>query len=168
MHGPGIPSVRRCRSRIAGGPALTLLLALLPCAASADDWQDCNAFAVLERVLAGCSTVIAQGTRPPQDMAKAYVNRSIAYTRRGLLDQSLDDAESAIKVDPNSVDAIVNRGVVLRQKGRTDDALADANRALAIDATNANALGTARQCAGNPAGVGSGHQRFRSIDRGAP
>ena len=100
MHGPGVPRSPRCRLRIAGRPVLTLALILLPCAASADDWQDCNAFPVLERVLAGCSAVIAQGTRPPQDVAKAYVNRSIAYTRRGLLDQSLEDAESALKVDP--------------------------------------------------------------------
>jgi tetratricopeptide (TPR) repeat protein len=128
--------------------AATLAACLaLQSTASADDWADCNTPPNLDRVLAGCTAVIDQGTRSPQDMVRAYVIRAAVYGRRGLYDWSLADAESALKIDPNSVLALVNRAVALRQKGRTDDALADVNRALAIDPRNITALtfrGTAR------------------------
>src|SRR5436853_5719576 len=73
--------------------------------ARADDWEDCTSN-VADRVLAGCSAVIGQGARAPEDLVKAYVNRAGVYARHGNGDQSLRDAESALALNPRAVLAL--------------------------------------------------------------
>jgi tetratricopeptide (TPR) repeat protein len=107
--------------------------------ARADDWDDCTSN-VADRILAGCSGVISQGTRAPADLVKAYVNRAGVYARHGNGDQSLRDAESALALDPQAVGALLQRGLLHRQKGRLDAALADFERAIEIDPNNGYAF----------------------------
>src|SRR5262245_33319666 len=98
-----------------------LAACLLPGLARADDLEDCNAFAVVERVLSCCTLVVRQGTRSRQDIGKAYVNRSSANARQGMLDEALADADSAVQLDPESTAALLNRAFVQRQKWRANE-----------------------------------------------
>jgi tetratricopeptide (TPR) repeat protein len=114
-------------------------LALSAAAAQADDWDDCNS-TVVEKILAGCNAVIAQGIRGKPDIVKAYISRAGVYARRGNVDQAFADAESALKLDPQAVGALLHRGAAHRQKGRTEAAFADYDRVIEIDPKNANAF----------------------------
>jgi len=63
----------------------------------------------------------------------AYVSRSNAYLHLGLYKEAFADADTAMKLKPDSEFAFCNRGEALYQLGKPDDALKDLNEALRID-----------------------------------
>jgi hypothetical protein len=58
--------------------ALLMLLSAFTVAARAEEWQDCTSN-IQDRVLAGCSAVIKQATRPDPDLSRARVIRGEWY-----------------------------------------------------------------------------------------
>jgi tetratricopeptide (TPR) repeat protein len=97
------------------------LLGTFSTAVMADDWQDCTS-RVADRVLAGCTAVIGQGTRPVLELSRARVIRGEWYNSRSRADEALADFEEAERLDPQSYLAFVGRGAALMQKGRLDEA----------------------------------------------
>ncbi len=59
-----------------------------------------------------------------------YVNRSSAYSRKGMGVEALADAERAIAVDPGMIDGWVFRGYAHQLLGHQKDAIADYQKAL--------------------------------------
>jgi hypothetical protein len=70
------------------------LLLLSAFTARAEEWQDCTSN-IQDRVLAGCSAVIKQATRPDPDLSRARVIRGEWYNFRGRADEALADFEEA-------------------------------------------------------------------------
>src|ERR1700685_4121501 len=68
-------------------------------AANADDWQNCISN-LPDRVLAGCSAVIEQGTRGSHELSRARVIRGEWYRIRKQNDEALADFDGALKLDP--------------------------------------------------------------------
>jgi tetratricopeptide (TPR) repeat protein len=144
------PSIFACRSVVCGQPrlrspglsrlrsiaAMSMLLSAFGVAARAEEWQDCTSN-IQDRVLAGCSAVIKQGTRPDVDLSRARVIRGEWYNFRGRADEALADFEAAERLDPQSYLAFLGRGAALTQEGRLDEAQAIFESAIKRDPQNA-------------------------------
>jgi protein O-mannosyl-transferase len=64
----------------------------------------------------------------------AYNNRALTYKEQGQYDLALADLESALRINPNDVDALCNRGNWYFLRGDHDKALVDLERALSVRA----------------------------------
>ena len=71
--------------------------------------------------------------KEPQRAYLAYVNRGLAFEKRGQPDRALADYDTAIAVKPDNYAPYVNRGVLRGQAGMFDKAMADFNEAIALN-----------------------------------
>ena len=71
--------------------------------------------------------------KEPQRAYLAYVNRGLAFEKRGQLDRALADYDTAIAVKPDNYAPYVNRGVLRGEAGMFDKAMADFNEAIALN-----------------------------------
>jgi tetratricopeptide (TPR) repeat protein len=116
--------------------ALVLALAAAPALAQTADESRCVSDDP-DTQIAGCGAVIQSAQETPADQAVAYDNRSLAYRRKGLLDQAIADAGQAIALDPANVAARVDRGIAEYAKHAYDPAIADFTKAIALKPDNA-------------------------------
>ena len=77
--------------------------------ARADDWDDCMA-RDLNKIAVGCSAIITQNSRSPEDMTRAYIARAGSYYRQQMIEQALADLDQALALSPQSVNALIGRG----------------------------------------------------------
>ena len=77
--------------------------------------------------------LINDAARPPEDRLKAYAGRGRLYLNTSKFDLALTDAEAALKLDPNSVQALLQRGIANQRTNKLDLAQADFDRALQIE-----------------------------------
>lgn len=75
------------------------------------------------------------------DMLRAgpYINRGLAYEKKGDLDSALEDLNQAIKIQPNNVYAYNDRAVVHEKRNEIAEALADYTKAIKISSNFAPA-----------------------------
>ncbi|MCP3676232.1 MAG: tetratricopeptide repeat protein, partial [Deltaproteobacteria bacterium] len=71
--------------------------------------------------------------------AKAYDNRGLSYSKKGLYDRAIADSNKAIEIDPNLANAYNNRGYAYYKKGHYDHAISDSSKAIEIDPNLAEA-----------------------------
>ncbi len=71
-------------------------------------------------------------TASPQS-GLAYLNRGLAYERKGNRARALADLDRAVRQAPNSARAYYNRSLLLRRQGQKDRADADAAQAVELD-----------------------------------
>jgi tetratricopeptide (TPR) repeat protein len=73
-----------------------------------------------------------------QDAAD-YVDRGLAWQKKGEYDKAIADYDQALAINPEDARACCCRGAAWRAKGEYDKAIADFNRALAINPQFASA-----------------------------
>lgn len=64
---------------------------------------------------------------------RAYINRSLLYSRMGEEDRALADADTAVRLGHGTAQAYYVRSILLRGRGKTAQARADEERALQLD-----------------------------------
>ncbi|MGD0851598.1 MAG: hypothetical protein ABR948_28880 [Bradyrhizobium sp.] len=144
---------RKLRHRLLGAAILAALASCLsPRGAQAGDLEDCNS-SVAEKIEAGCTAIINNPARTPEDALKAFANRGRLYNQRSKFDAALADAEAALQLNAQSVLALLVRGYAYQRKNNFDAALADFDQA-------GNPLDEAIPRVGNGTHSGS-----RTIDR---
>ena len=83
----------------------------------------------------------AQFELPPQEngdkLAVFYCNRAATLMHLVRYDESIQDCDVAILLDPKYTKAFVRRSAAFEKTERTDDALKDAKRALELEPSNA-------------------------------
>ena len=118
---------------------VAMLVALASClslrGAQAGDLEDCNG-SVAEKIEAGCTAILDNPARTPEDGLKALTNRSRLYANRSKFDAALADAEAALQLNAQSVPALLIRGYVYQRKNNFESALADFDQAAGIDPKN--------------------------------
>ena len=116
-----------------------ILVALASClsvrGAQAGDLEDCNS-SVAEKIEAGCTAILNNPARTPEDGLKALTNRARLYANRSKFDAALADAEAALQLNAQSVPALLIRGYVHQRKNNLDAAQADFDQAAGIDPKN--------------------------------
>lgn len=60
-----------------------------------------------------------------KDVAVFYANRSMAYLKKELYGSALEDAETALRIDPNYIKAYYRRGTANMALGKFKLALRD-------------------------------------------
>ena len=102
--------------------------------ALADSASLCSSGTLDERI-AACSKVIRGNAKATW----AYINRGVAYEKKGDYDKAIADETKAIEINPRYVIAYANRGIAYGNKGDYDKAIADETKAIEIDPRYANA-----------------------------
>ena len=81
-------------------------------------------------------TKIIELEQEPHAMASAYVNRGIAYGKKGKYDKAIADFTKALELELNYVPAYLNRGIAYIEKDDHDKAIADFTKALELEPNN--------------------------------
>jgi tetratricopeptide (TPR) repeat protein len=71
--------------------------------------------------------------KEPGRVPLAYNNRGVALKEKGLLDQAIDDYNTAIALNQGYAHAYNNRGLALKEKGLLDLAIGDYTKAITLD-----------------------------------
>jgi Tfp pilus assembly protein PilF len=79
----------------------------------------------IDQAIAGCTAVINSGKSKNQQLAEAFYERGVAYTRKSDLDHGLQDIERAIKFNPRSAKSFCARGSIYTRKGDSVKAIQD-------------------------------------------
>ncbi len=103
------------------------------------------------------SETIGTGKLSAADMAVAYCNRSTALSDLGRSDEALRDANEAIRIAPNSVDAIGCRADAYFRAGQFEKSIADYSKAISLGAKSwaYRLRGVAHVYAGRPEDAGA-------------
>jgi hypothetical protein len=70
--------------------------------------------------------------REPTSVPGAYVDRGAAFHRRGLLNEAMEDLNTALFLDPFSVDAYYERGTIFVEIGQFARAVFDLDKAIGL------------------------------------
>jgi tetratricopeptide (TPR) repeat protein len=101
--------------------------------AYADDLAICNSQNLPpEQAIAACDRLINAGKSKGSELASRYLNRGLAWNRKGDFDRELSDYNRAIALDPKFGIAYLNRGTVWHRKGQYDQAVADYSTAISL------------------------------------
>ncbi|HLH91567.1 MAG TPA: tetratricopeptide repeat protein [Xanthobacteraceae bacterium] len=112
---------------------------------SQQTWNDC-AGQDADRVVAACTSIIADLHASAQDRADAHLYRAAAALAAGDLDSAIADYTHAIELTPQNVVAYASRAVADIRKGDRAAAIADFHRADGIDhAKLAEMVGTSAE-----------------------
>ncbi len=119
--------------RMAGLTAAIVLSAIAPRSAHADDMTTCNTQNFTpDQELAACERLIASGKYRGEDLANRYVDRGVAFHRKGDADHALADDSQAIALAPKLGVAYLNRGNLWLEKKQYDSAQADYDKAISF------------------------------------
>ena len=125
--------------------AAAAMWTLLANAASADSITDCRApvsdRASAERVIAGCSRLIAEQHEAPQALLEAYFKRGLIYFQTGRFDLAVTDMDEVIRRQPDLGQAYQVRGMAQGGLRKFDLAIADFTSAIARDPKDAKNYG---------------------------
>ncbi len=129
--------------------AYLFLAILLPMSASAGDWSACRTGTPDHRI-AACTRIIGKGVSDPVELASAYRNRALAYTRAKDKAKAVEDLNQAIRLDP--AHAAYYRGLIDLANEDQDRAIAEFGEAIKSDPGNAaifNSRGAAYNAKGD-------------------
>lgn len=90
----------------------------------------------LDKAIAAFTQALAKNP----ELGEAYINRGLAYGKKGQYDQAIADFNKFIELDSRDSEAYYNRGVAYAKKGHYNQALADFNRALKLNPQDAQAV----------------------------
>lgn len=121
-----------------------LLLTLPARAQQSQNWEWCNdhsgsAFSLDQRISA-CSAIIESNSAAPEELARAYGNRGVAYANKEDNDRAAHDYEESIRLDPSSSSGHRIRGNAYRLKKDYDQAIAEFNEAISLAPNDARHL----------------------------
>ncbi len=68
----------------------------------------------------------------PRD-ARAYINRGVAYDKKGKFDKAMKDYKTSIELNPDFAEAYNNRGITYCNKGEYDRAIKDYTKAIELN-----------------------------------
>jgi tetratricopeptide (TPR) repeat protein len=94
------------------------------------------------RRIEGCSLLIDDPERSPEQKSFAYGMRALAYSLQGVFDQALADYDKAIGLNPDYSVALNNRAWVYFKLGRGREGVDDVERALKLSPGSPYALDT--------------------------
>ncbi len=114
---------------------LICLGALTATGALADDVATCRKESG-DVAIEACNRVINSGRYSNQDVADSYMNRSAEWVFKSEYDRAIQDANAALKLNPNFSQAYTNRGAAWAGKKEYDRAIADHSKAIEIDTSN--------------------------------
>jgi len=86
-----------------------------------------------------CTAVISIPLYGTKSRTRAYLDRGLAYARKGDVDSALADYGQAIILDPYRALAYRNRGNAYLRQGHPEWAIADFDRAISLDPKDARA-----------------------------
>ena len=89
----------------------------------------------LDELIPLCTKIIGL-EQEPHEKARAYVQRGIAYGKKGEYDQAIADFAKALELEPNNVSAYLNRGIAYIEKNDHDQAIADFTKDLELEPNN--------------------------------
>ncbi|MFQ6024863.1 MAG: tetratricopeptide repeat protein [Acidiferrobacterales bacterium] len=98
-------------------------------AASAEAWRRGD----VDDVIRLTTEAIELGHLSIEDIAIAYYQRGLAYSKKNLCEQAMEDLNEAIRLNPKFARAYYHRGYVLRRTDQDDQAIEDYNRAIRLD-----------------------------------
>lgn len=94
----------------------------------------------LDRRISACSAVIESISEKPEEMARAYGNRGVAYENKGDHDHAAHDYEESVRLDPTSASGHRIRGNAYKLKKDYDHAIAEFNEAVSLAPNDARPL----------------------------
>jgi tetratricopeptide (TPR) repeat protein len=109
-----------------------VVLAGLPRAAAADEWDSCVKLSD-DLAVAGCSRAIDSREYTGRSLARLYARRGGAYQAQGDVNRAVADYNESMRIDPTYPSAYNNRGNVWYHKGDFDRAIADYSQAIRLD-----------------------------------
>ena len=109
-----------------------VVLAGLPGAAAADEWDSCVKLSD-DLAVAGCSRAIDSGQYTGRSLARLYARRGGAYQAQGDSNRAVAEYNELMRIDPTYPAAYLNRGNVWFHRGDFDRAFADYNQAIQLD-----------------------------------
>jgi lipoprotein NlpI len=89
-------------------------------------------FARLDKTITDSSKVIEERRVPEDSLILAYCNRATAKVDRGLIDEGLQDAQAAVKINAESAEARACRGHALFAAGQFLQAAQDFSKAMSL------------------------------------
>lgn len=101
----------------------------------------------IEDAIAKTTNAIASGKLSGSDLALAYCNRSFSHADLGMFPEAIQDANEALKIDPNSANNLVCRANAYNSAGQFGKSIADYSKAISFggtDADNYRARGVAK------------------------
>jgi tetratricopeptide (TPR) repeat protein len=119
-------------------------LFVLVCAAQvahADNYTDCMS-GDRKLLITSCTAVIEDPATSDADRAVALDKRSLGLIMAGKLEESLQDIERSLQLEPNSYSALNARAWTVYRMRRTADGMNDVNKSLQLNATNEAAWDT--------------------------
>ncbi|HEX3348998.1 MAG TPA: hypothetical protein VHS58_12955 [Acetobacteraceae bacterium] len=126
---------------------------------AAQAWEMAND---IPRAYAAATSALALASDDPD----LLVDRAVAAGALAKFQESIDDLDRAIEIDPHRLDAMVLRGSAWRHLGQLDLAQDDIDRVLLADPENAEALlerGILRQRKGDVAGAQADWQQAMKL-----
>lgn len=75
------------------------------------------------RDLATCDSAIREPAISEHDLVASYVNRGIVKLRRGRVQESIADFDTALRLDPHQPEAYLNKGAALMREDNAREAL---------------------------------------------
>jgi lipoprotein NlpI len=89
-------------------------------------------FGRLDKTIAASSKVIEERRVPDENLILAYCHRATAKVDQGLIDEGLQDAQAAIKINARSAEAHACRGHALFAAGHFQQAAQDFSKAMSL------------------------------------
>jgi len=83
--------------------------------------------------IVACTRNIQSGRFTGQNLAIAFMNRGLAYKKKGQWDKAIADFDGAIRLKPDFVFALNNRGNAYYDKGQFDRAIEDYDEAIRLN-----------------------------------
>jgi tetratricopeptide (TPR) repeat protein len=105
-------------------------------AQSAADVRACGNQNNVDRLITGCTRIIALGSRVAA-RAQAYSNRGLGHYLKGELDQAMRDADEANRLDPKNAAPYSIRGLVYSARKDYDRAIREYDDAVRLSPKNA-------------------------------
>ena len=102
-----------------------------------NDAQDCDAKDDPDRMISGCTRLLASRSLRAQLRAAALNNRGIAYGLKNDFDAAIADFSETLRVDPKHITAYFGRGFAYQSKGDLDRAVADYDEAIRLNPKDA-------------------------------
>ena len=90
--------------------------------------------------IGGCTAMIQSGRETPENLARAFSHRGLAYARKGQDDSAIQDLDQAIRLNPNDAEASSNRGYAYNGKREYDSAVEDFDQVIRLNPNDAEDL----------------------------
>jgi tetratricopeptide (TPR) repeat protein len=97
------------------------------------DQQRCFAPGPGDDTIGACTALIRLTRQTPENLAKAFSSRGLAYVLKDQYDRAIEDFDQAIRLNPNYALAFVNRGGAYSAKGQYDRAIEDFDQAIRLN-----------------------------------